>query len=185
MDIGQIPLASMGEPSTARRLHIGGKYNVPGWEVLNANPAPYVDHVCDATDLSRFPDNTFAEIYSSHVVEHFDYAGQLRVMRPGGALRVSVPDMNVLAGLFLNNRDFSIDERFFVMRMIFGGHVDQYDYHLVGLNEEFLASFLGSAGFTQISRVIDFGLFNDTSRMLFRGVPISLNMIAYKPQGNF
>ena len=177
------------EPSTVRRLHIGGIHHVPGWEVLNVNPGPYVDHLCDATDLSRFPDNTFAEIYASHIVEHFDYKVQLvaalkewhRAMRPGGVLRVSVPDMDVLVGLFLDKNNLSVSERFFVMRMMFGGHTDKYDYHLVGLNEEFLASFLGQAGFAQISRVKDFGLFDDTSGMSFRGVPISLNMIAHKP----
>lgn len=67
-----------------------------------------------------------------------------------------------------------------VMQMIFGGHVDQYDYHVVGLNDEFLSDLLSKTGFTDIRRVADLGFFNDTSTMIFCGIPISLNMTAVK-----
>lgn len=63
--------------SEQRRLHIGGKTSSDGWEVLNVMPGTHVDHVCDAKDLSRFEDNTFIEIYASHVLEHFDYVKEL------------------------------------------------------------------------------------------------------------
>jgi predicted SAM-dependent methyltransferase len=173
-----------------RRLHIGGTAKCEGWEVLNANPAPYVDFVCNANDLSRFEDDTFEQLYASHVVEHLDYIDELhktlkewnRVLVPGGVVYISVPDMDILASLFLQKDQFSIDERFFVMRMMFGGHVDKYDYHVVGLNEDFLEFFLHSAGYVNIRRVPNFGLFADTSAMVFKGVPISLNMIAEKPR---
>lgn len=171
-----------------RKLLIGGTQHSDGWEVLNANDAPYVDHRCNATDLSRFDDASFSEIYASHVVEHFDYKDELsrtlaewhRVLTPGGILRVSVPDMDVLAKLFLDRENLSANERFFVMRMMFGGHVDQYDYHVVGLNEEFLRDYLATAGYVNIERVDDLGLFDDTSRMRFKGILISLNMVAEK-----
>ncbi len=178
----------MSAVQMARRLHIGGTTKSDGWEVLNANPAPYVDHVCNANDLSQFADNTFIEIYASHVVEHLDYIGELpntlkewnRVLAPGGKIFISVPDLDVLAALILDKNKLSIDERFFVMRMIFGGHVDKYDYHVTGLNAEFLTVFLNAAGYINIRRVQEFGLFNDTSSMLFKGTAISLNMIAEK-----
>jgi uncharacterized protein YecA (UPF0149 family) len=66
------------------------------------------------------------------------------------------------------------------MRMIFGGHVDKHDYHLVGLNEDFLTGYLKAAGFVKARRVQEFRLFDDTSSMSFKGVLISLNMIAEK-----
>jgi predicted SAM-dependent methyltransferase len=66
------------------------------------------------------------------------------------------------------------------MRMMFGGQSDDYDYHLAGLNEEFLTSYLTAAGFTGIRRVENFGLFDDTSLLELKGTPISLNMIAVK-----
>lgn len=176
-----------------RRLHIGGAVRAAGWEVLNAIPGPHVDHEGNANDLSRFPDATFAEVYASHVLEHLDYQGELgralaewfRVLQPGGKLYVSVPDMDVLARLFLEKDFLSMDERFFVMRMMFGGHTDKYDYHVVGLNEEFLTRYLTDAGYTKLRRVDNFGLFQDTSCVDFRGMPISLNMVAEKPGASF
>ncbi len=172
-----------------RKLHIGGQCQSEAWEVLNANPAPYVDHVGNANNLSRFADNTFIEIYASHVVEHLDYIGELmltlkewhRVLIPSGKVFISVPDLDVLAALILDKNKFTINERFTVMRMIFGGHIDKYDYHVVGLNEEFLTDLLTAAGYVNIKKVPEFGIFDDTSSMLFNGVAISLNMIAEKP----
>ncbi len=172
-----------------RRLHIGGIVEREGWEVLNANPAPYVDHVGNANDLSRFGDDTFNAIYASHVIEHLDYTGELqaslkdwcRVLVPGGQLYASVPDMDVLAQLFLRQDALSVDERFAVMRMLFGGHVDRHDYHAVGLNDAFLRWFLTEAGFIDIQRTAEFGFFEDTSSQRFKGVAISLNLSARKP----
>jgi predicted SAM-dependent methyltransferase len=173
-----------------RKLHIGGQVQAPDWEVLDANPGPAVNHVGDASDLRRFADSTFVEIYASHVVEHLDYMKTLvatlkewwRVMVPGGTLYVSVPDMDVLARLFLDRVSLSFQDRFMVMRMIFGGHIDKHDYHLVGLNEEFLSDALRASGFIGARKVDNFGMFSDTSTMIFKGVPISLNMMCRKPE---
>ena len=79
---------------------------------------------------------------------------------------------------------FTVDDRYFIMRMIFGGHIDRYDYHVVGLNQDFLSSFLEQAGFINIKKVHEFGLFDDTSKMKFKGVAISLNLMAEKPRGD-
>jgi predicted SAM-dependent methyltransferase len=171
-----------------RKLHIGGQVRTPGWEVLDANPGPCVDHIGNASDLHDFEDNSFVQIYASHVVEHFDYQNQLietlkewcRVLAPAGTLCVSVPDLDTLARLFLDRSLLSVQDRFLVMRMIFGGHIDKYDYHLVGLNEEFLTSYLQAGGFTGIRRVPSFGLFQDTSCLELKNIPISLNIIAMK-----
>jgi predicted SAM-dependent methyltransferase len=162
---------------------------MPGWEILDAIERPGVDHVGDARDLSRFPDQTFGAIYASHVVEHFDYKSELqtalahwhRVLAPRGTLYVSVPDLDALAELFLLRESLSRDDRWMVMRMIFGGHMDAFDYHQAGLNEEFLRHFLTYVGFVDIERVEDFALFEDTSTHLFKGIPISVNLVARTP----
>lgn len=109
-----------------RKLHIGGIIKAKGWEILNALPGPDVDHLGDARDLSQFPDNTFTDVYASHVVEHLDYAKNelldtlkewRRVLVPGGKVYVSAPNMDVLCGLFLDRVKLSAAERFFVMRI--------------------------------------------------------------------
>ena len=174
----------------ARRLHIGGEIRKDGWEVLNVQPGAHVDHVGNARDLGQFADGTFAEVYASHILEHLDYKDELqaalrewcRVLEPGGRVCISVPDMDMLAMMFVAKDQLDTQERFFVMRMMFGGHVDKWDYHVVGLNEEFLGEFLEGAGFENVQRVQGFGLFEDTSNMLFRGVSISLNVTAEKPR---
>jgi len=172
-----------------RKLHIGGKVRTEGWEVLDAVAGAAVDHVQDARNLAAFGDGTFEQIYASHVVEHFDYNQELvltlrewcRVLVPGGLLYVSVPDLDVLARLFLDRKGLTVADRHLVMRMIFGGHTDPHDYHLVGLNDEFLYGYLVNGGFVGIQRVERFGIFDDTSEMMVKGTLISLNMTARKP----
>jgi len=172
-----------------RRLHIGGWETREGWEILDALPRKGADHVGTCKDLSRFADNTFQDVYASHVIEHLDYHGEIaqalkewqRVLVPGGRLYLSAPDLDVLAELFLLRESNTTAERFFIMRMMFGGHTDPFDYHVAGLNEEFLTDFLQDAGFGEIRRVDGFGLFNDSSSVEFKGLPISVNLIASKP----
>lgn len=171
-----------------RRLHIGGNEARPGWEILDVRPGPDVDHVGDAVDLRRFADGAFAEVYASHVLEHFDYVDALpaalaewwRVLAPGGVLRLSVPDLDTLAHLLLQRRQLDVNQRFQVMRMLFGGHAHEHDHHRVGLNDEFIAAYLQRAGFARIERVARHGLFADASEITMVGVPISLNVNAYK-----
>lgn len=175
-----------------RNLHIGGSTSHPGWEVFNAIAGEHVDHVGNANDLSRFSDETFAKVYASHVVEHLDYTVELaltlsewrRVMIPGGTIFLSVPDLDILSELMLAKKRLNLDERFMVMRMMFGGHIDAFDYHYTGLNEEFLTEFLRISGFDSIKRVNSLGFFDDTSEMEYKGTRISLNMTARKPISN-
>jgi len=172
----------------SRRLHIGGEVRAEGWEVMNALPGPAVDHIGNAKDLSCFESEIFQELYASHVLEHLDYQGELqsalnewyRVLVPGGKLYVSVPDMDALSRLFLAKAKLPMQERFYVMQMMFGGHENEYDFHGVGLNQEFLEYFLKEAGFVELARVDNFWLFRDTSTMVYQGIPISVNMTAIK-----
>lgn len=171
----------------ARKLHIGGQIRADGWEIFDALHRPEVDHVGNAQDLTRFEDGTFDEIYASHVIEHFDYNGPIqatlkewhRALNLSGCLYVSFPDLAILSRMYACG-NLNLQQRFHVMRMIFGGHIDAFDYHLVGLDQEIMGSMLREAGFVSVERVRDFGLFPDTSRMAFAGVAISCNLVAFK-----
>ncbi len=170
------------------RLHIGGQVAHPDWKIFDVRPGPNVDYVGHCADLSEFDDDSVLEIYASHVIEHLAYQSELatalrefnRVLVPGGTLRASVPDLTTLCALFLDPV-LNFDERFQVMRMMFGGQINQADFHYVGLNEEFLNVYLQKAGFTDIVRVDNFGLFDDASSLVLKGKPISLNLSARKP----
>ncbi|HEY4116749.1 MAG TPA: glycosyltransferase [Byssovorax sp.] len=178
-------IAEAAAPHGRRRLHVGGRVRVAGWEVLDANDGVHVDHVGDAGNLSRFEDGTFSDLYASHVLEHFDYKETLgrtlfewrRVLAPGGTLHLSVPDLTACCRLFLDPR-LGTDERFSVMRILYGGHADQHDYHLVGFDEDMLGVWLNRTGFVDVRRVADLGIFKDTSQLVLGGVPISLNVVA-------
>jgi predicted SAM-dependent methyltransferase len=71
-------------------------------------------------------------------------------------------------------------ERYMIMRMAFGGQMDEYDFHYVGLSHDILAKHLSNAGFSRVERVKEFGLFEDDSTLEYLGEAISLNVVAYK-----
>lgn len=169
------------------RLHIGGHAPKAGWKILNVQAGPHVDYVGSCTDLDQFGDGTVADVYASHVLEHLNYVEELphtlkeinRILAPEGKLYISVPNLECLMQL-ATRRDLTLSDRFMVMRMMFGGQVDDHDYHKVGLTWEFLCYFLSHAGFPYATRIPEHNLFPDTSSMRFVGELISLNVIAHK-----
>lgn len=169
------------------KLHIGGRVAHPDWKILNAQPGPAVDFVGNCLDLAQFGDNSIEAIYGSHVFEHLGYATELpqvlrechRILVPGGELYVSVPNLGVLCQMFVAEGATN-ELRFHSMRMMFGGQVDAYDFHKVGLIEPFLVHFLIRAGFSRHRRVQEFNIFNDTSSLRLGEYLISLNVIATK-----
>jgi predicted SAM-dependent methyltransferase len=146
-----------------------------------------VDVVGPCSDLSRFANGSVTEIYASHVYEHLSHNRELRqafveahrVLAPGGILRVSVPDFELLCRMFLHP-SLSVRERWKVMEIVYGGQLDAHDFHRIGLSWEFLSTILGEVGFMDIQRVPEFGLFQDCSTIRFNGMPISLNVQAAK-----
>jgi len=91
-----------------RKLHLGaGNHLLPGW--LNSDlhpPAAEVLHL-DATRTFPFEDVTFDYVFSEHMIEHLTYADGVRMLRechrvlkPGGRVRVSTPDLRTLVRLY-------------------------------------------------------------------------------------
>lgn len=173
------------------KLHIGGKEPHPDWKILDIEKRPEVDFVGDAADLSQFADNSIELIYASHILEHFHYGlnNELiqaltewhRVLQPGGKLLVSVPNLQVLCWLYLNPSLEPLD-RHHLMRIMFGGHMNEYDIHRVGFDPDTLALYLQEVGFVDCTTASEFGLFNDCSSMRLMDTLISVNMIATKPE---
>lgn len=171
------------------KLHLGGKEPHPDWKILDIEDRPEVDFVGDAADLSQFADNSIATIYASHILEHFHYglnqellhvlAEWHRVLQPGGQLMVSVPNLQVLCWLYLNPHLAPI-ERHQIMRIMFGGHTNEFDIHRAGFDPETLALYLQEVGFIDCTTVSEFGLFKDCSSMRLLDTLISVNMIATK-----
>jgi len=179
----------IGPPVTDQellRLHIGGRERKDGWKILDAESRQEVDFVGDIRDLSAFRDESCAEVYASHVLEHVPpqdilpvLNGIHRILVPGGSLYLSVPDLDTLVWLF-SSPILNKAEKFHVMRMMFGGQIDEHDLHRIGLNFDFLTDYLSDVGFSSLEHVETFGLFEDTSEMVVAGHRISLNLIVIK-----
>ncbi len=186
-DAPEIPIKDLLKIRGKNKLHIGGKESKKGWKILNAIKSPNVDYLGDVRDLSQFNNNEFDIIYASHIMEHLGYQRDLpnvlnnlyRILKKGGKLFIGVPDLDTLCRLFVHDQS-GPEEQYEIMRMMFGGQTDEYDFHFVGLNAVFLHHFLNDAGFNDVYRVPEFNIFNDTSSLRFGGILISLNVIAIK-----
>ncbi|MCL5024017.1 MAG: methyltransferase domain-containing protein [Nitrospirae bacterium] len=93
--------------SRVRKLQIGAGANIlDGW--LNTNEAGFSGRVIflDATKPFPLRDHTFDYIFSEHQIEHLTYEEGLfmlqecmRVLKPGGKIRIATPDLETLIGL--------------------------------------------------------------------------------------
>ena len=166
------------------RLHIGGHEARAGWKILNIRSGKNVDYVGNCIDLSQFASGSADVVYASHVIEHLGHRQELpaalaeirRVLRRGGNLYISVPDLEFLCGVFMRP-NAPVELKIRVVTMIFGMQANEHDYHKFAFSLDMLAMYLAQAGFTKIARVNDFDLFKDYSTLEFEGRRLSLNLI--------
>lgn len=173
-------------PPELMRLNIGGWETKDGWKIVDAQARPGVDFVADLRNLDQFPVSSCEEIYASHVLEHLNQReivpalrGLHRILVPGGRLYLAVPDLKKIAWL-LCKPEIEAEESFELMRRLFGGQTDPWDFHYVGFSIDFMANYLAVAGFHSVEQVESFGIFDDTSEARFAGARISLNLIVQK-----
>lgn len=186
------PLALPGEEDEVAqlpellKLHIGGIERREGWKILDVEQREEVDFVGDIRNMESIADESCSEVYCSHVLEHVGQTemldtlnGLYRILARGGRLYLSVPDLDVLATLFAQ-AETSKARRFGIMRMMFGAQMDEFDFHKIGLNFDFMEDYLRDVGFATVEHVESFGLFDDSSELRVEGHLISLNLIVTK-----
>lgn len=139
------------------KLHLGcGSRYIPGFVHVDFLPAPHVDIVGPVEQLPM-DDQSVALIYASHVLEHFgryEYQAVLeewfRVLKPGGILRISVPDFAACAEVYCENG--LADGLSGLVGLIVGGQRDGYDYHKMIFDENSLGHALLDVGFREVRR---------------------------------
>lgn len=133
-----------------------------------------------------YPDGYVDEIYASHVLEHFPYGKRAavlkdwyRVLKPGGRLRVSVPDILKANKLLADGVTELVGPDgakypFNYERVVLGGQTDSNDFHGSMYSEDSLWEAFQAAGFTSLATWKSDG--SDTSCL-----PFCANVEGYKP----
>lgn len=135
------------------KLHLGcGKRFLPGFVHIDAVDYPHVDHVATIDNLSFIQTDSVDLIYNCHVLEHFkrrDVERVLsewhRVLKPGGTLRVSVPDFSKLCEVY--QRENKLD---LVIGALFGRQDYLYNIHYNVFDFISLSKSLDQAGFVNV-----------------------------------
>lgn len=154
----------MAEPELRIELGAGAR-KMPGWTGIDISPK--ADLVCDiGTEVWPFADGSVREIYASHVLEHFSYLTTmrhvldecLRVLCPGGRLRVAVPDASIYIRAYLEGRDFPEVIPVYKRAYFFNSPIDSINYiaymaeqHRHMFDMENLLCVLRNAGFVRVA----------------------------------
>lgn len=92
------------------KLNIGaGSLLIPGYINIDIRELPGIDVVTDVRDLSMYLDNSVDELFAKDVLEHMPRREWrivlnewIRVIKPGGILKIRFPDMLKLVEKFKN-----------------------------------------------------------------------------------
>lgn len=98
------------------KLHLGcGKRYVPGFVHVDLADFPHIDHRSDVRRLPMFENEIAELIYACHVIEYFDRSEVhdvlrewYRILKPGGVLRVAVPDFAALVEVYRRHGDLAL-----------------------------------------------------------------------------
>jgi predicted SAM-dependent methyltransferase len=126
------------------KLNIGcGTSGIEGWVNIDNSPSVLLSRLplgrwifrtpdwprgvrrADVRKRIPFPDSSVSCIYSSHTFEHFTYEESravarecFRVLRPGGILRIVVPDLGIMARDYLADTADPMASHRFVSRLL-------------------------------------------------------------------
>ena len=124
---------------------------------------------------TAFPDGSVDEIRASHVLEHFPHAETaavlkdwVRALKPGGLLRLAVPDLRIVAEQYLAGAMVPTEG------YLMGGQVDALDFHKSAFDAAKLSGLLRAAGLIGIKRW-------ESELKDCASLPVSLNLAGHKP----
>ena len=142
-----------------KKLHLGcGNVRLPGFCNVDILKTQAVDIVSDISKLDNFTNNTIELIYACHVLEHFSHEEVNKVLKrwyevlaPGGELRISVPDIDRIVKVYIENWEhFQTPGNTPWIGLLYGGQGDPYDFHKTGFNFCWMKYLLENIGFKDI-----------------------------------
>lgn len=149
------------------KLHLGcGSRYIPGFIHIDLANHPSIDYNHNISTLPMFDDRNVDLIYACHVLEYFDrvevmdvLAEWRRVLKPGGILRVAVPNFEALLAVYYHAiRGDRKGRKRRALDMIHGPLYGRWEphgtgeviYHRTVYNYASLHSILHRAGFEDI-----------------------------------
>jgi len=126
------------------------------WIHVDGGDYPHLDSK-DIVNLEKYEDDTFEVVYASHVLEYFDREEVLvvlkewsRILKPGGKLRLAVPDFTEMVKLYLEE-GYKLESFLGPLygKMPMG---DETIYHKTTYDFWSLEEVLLSVGFTNVDR---------------------------------
>jgi SAM-dependent methyltransferase len=145
-----------------RRLHWGcGPVRPSGWINADINVGPGIDISCDIRDGLPLDNESIDYIYSQHALQELnilEVVGALRelrrVLKPGGILRLCLPDLDRAIAAYQNGRrdyfwcwDWDTISGNFITQML------DYNYTVTPFTYEFAEEVLRRGGFSNVRRL--------------------------------
>jgi SAM-dependent methyltransferase len=177
-------------PDGRTMVHLGcGEIVMPGYVNVDMLPLPHVHYVAPVGRLKMFADESVDLLYACHVLEHVPrralpptLAEWRRVLKPGGLLRVSVPDFDLLLGM----RQFEDGDVSAILDPLMGSQSHRWDFHYCVYTAGYLGKLLADAGFSNVrpwdSSTVGYAAYGDWSSRSVKGRKkphfISLNLEA-------
>lgn len=144
------------------RLNWGcGEHPEPGWINSDLKDGPGIDISCDIRDGMPLGDGSIDYIVSIHALPMISYPDLVpvlqelrRLLRPGGVLRLSLPDVNKGIRAYVDgDRDYFLipDEEVESPGGKFVVHMLWYGYSVTMFTEDFIQELLGKAQFSRVT----------------------------------
>lgn len=138
-----------------KKLHLGcADKIIPGFVNVDVRDLPGVDVVADARKLTSFENGSIDLIYACHILEHFPRPQTFstllewnRVLKPGGVLRIAVPDWDATVAAYQRTGDYEN-----LLNWIYGGREYGENVHFRQFNFAGLKTLLVEAGFKRVVR---------------------------------
>ena len=176
------------------KLHLGCGYKLlVGFTNIDIRPETNCDVVDDIAVLKNITNESTELIYACHVLEHFgriQYKEVLKrwteVLKPGGILRVSVPDLMKVSKMHASGK-YPLKK---LLGFLYGGQTYNENFHYVGFDFDMLKEDFEELGYTDVKlwdwKEVDHGTIDDFSQAYLphmdkeSGELMSLNIQATK-----